>query len=98
MRVAVDQAVPRYNILVPYVLENELGFGQVAAFGVEVDEAVGEVYAGRGAVSDDLSVQCAPLLEILLLGALDKFSEEGTTGRRTSHQLPQVPVSSKIGS
>lgn len=46
--VAIDKGVPGDDVLVGNGVKHKMGSGQVAAFGVEVDDGVGDVYARYG--------------------------------------------------
>lgn len=64
------------------VFENQLGFEQVSAFGVEVDEAVGDVYTGKQTGFDDLRVQCFTFMELVLFCTLQELCKERARLRR----------------
>lgn len=50
------------------------------AFGVEVDEGVGDEGAGGGAGLDDLGVEGLGVFEVLVVGAVEEFGEERAGG------------------
>ncbi|KAM2179475.1 hypothetical protein ACFX1R_034442 [Malus domestica] len=72
--VAIGERVPGDDVLVRNGIKYEVGSGQVPAFGVEVDDGVGDVYAGYGTGFDDVGMDRLAILEVLLAGELDDGS------------------------
>lgn len=57
------------------------------AFGVEVNEAIGNVRAMGGAGFDDMSMECSAIWDVFLLGVFKELGEDGSISRSCCHEL-----------
>lgn len=60
---------------------------QVSAFGVEIDEAVGDEGVGTKARLEDVGVESAAFVELFVLGVLQEEIEASAGKRCRAHQV-----------
>lgn len=85
--IGVNKAVPGDDVPMRHFVEQKVGLAEVSAFGIEVDEAVGEEGVGMKAGLENVGVQSLAFVEALLCCVLYQEIEAcaGMGGR--GHQV-----------
>ncbi|CAI9758279.1 unnamed protein product [Fraxinus pennsylvanica] len=77
LRVGIDEAVPRDSKKHALNMFPEMGFREEVAFGIEVDEGVGQKWAGREyACFEEVGVDGLAFWKVFSVGVVEELSEE----------------------